>query len=214
MDRGLIRKLAVLLALTLAVPAAADGVPPDGRLEFAAFRHGSEIGRGVYRFSGDAGHREVAITVDIQVKFAFITVYRFTHRATELWEGNRLVRMDAETDDNGTARSVRVSRDGDALLVRAGDRTARASADAVPLSFWNRRIMTAPEIIDPVDGAVFGLTVRRDRDESYDIRNDAGLRRHISYDRNGVLAGFRLWAQDGSEVDYRRAGAAAPATPR
>ena len=60
MDRGLIRKLAVLLALALAVPAAADGVPPDGRLEFAAFRHGSEIGRGVYRFSGDAGQRALA----------------------------------------------------------------------------------------------------------------------------------------------------------
>ena len=120
----MIRILAVLLALVLSAPAAADGMPPDGRLEFAAFRHGSEIGRGVYRFSGDPAHREVAIAVDIQVRIAFITVYRFTHRASELWDGARLVRMDAETDDNGTARSVRVTRDGERLAITADGRTS------------------------------------------------------------------------------------------
>jgi hypothetical protein len=205
-DRGVVRFLAVLLALAPAAPAAADGVPPDGRLEFAAFRHGSDIGRGAYRFSGDSAHREVAIAVDIQVKIAFITVYRFTHRAHEVWEGARLVRMEAETNDNGTAHSVRVARDGDRLAVTADGRTSHASQDAKPLSFWHRGIMTAPDIIDPVDGAVFALTVVRDpgASESYEIRNDAGLRRRIAYDADGVLAGFRLWAQDGSEVDYRR----------
>ena len=71
--------------------------------------------------------------------------------------------------------------------------------------------MTAPEIIDPVDGAVFALTVRRDPGpgESYEIRNDAGLRRHIAYDADGVLAGFRIRAHDGSEVEYRRVGSGA-----
>jgi len=119
MDRGVIRALAALLVVALPGPAAADGVPPDGRLEFAAFRNGSEIGRGIYRFSGDPAHREVAIVVDIRVKIAFITVYRFTHRAHELWEGARLIRMDAETDDNGTARSVRVVRVGGRLAITA-----------------------------------------------------------------------------------------------
>ena len=202
----MIRPLAALLTFALLGPAAADGVPADGRLEFAAFRQGSEIGRGVYRFSGDPAHREVAIAVDIQVKIAFITVYRFTHRAHELWDGARLVRMDAETDDNGTARSVRVVRAGERLAITADGRAGDASPDAVPLSFWHRGIMTAPEIIDPVDGAVFGLTVRRDPGpgESYEIRNEAGLRRRIAYDADGILAGFRLWAHDGSEVEYRR----------
>jgi Family of unknown function (DUF6134) len=203
-----IRSLAALLVFALVGSAAADGVPPDGRLEFAAFRQGSEIGRGVYRFSGDPAHREVAIAVDIQVKIAFITVYRFTHRAHELWDGARLVRMDAETDDNGTARSVQVLRAGERLAITADGRASDASPDAVPLSFWHRGIMTAPEIIDPVDGAVFGLTVRRDPGpgESYEIRNEAGLRRRITYDADGILAGFRLWAHDGSEVEYRRVG--------
>lgn len=206
MDRGIARVLAVLCVLALAAPAAADGVPADGHLDFAAFRRGSDIGRGTYRFSGDAARREVAITVDVQVKIAFITVYRFTHRAHEVWEGSRLMRMEAETDDNGTAHTVRVVRDGDRLTVTADGKTSHASRDAKPLSFWNRGIMTAPEIIDPVDGATFTLTVQRDPapGESYEIRNDAGLRRHIAYDADGVLAGFRLWAHDGSEVEYRR----------
>ena len=202
----MIRALAALLLVAaLPGPAAADGVPPDGRLEFAAFRNGSEIGRGVYRFSGDAAHREVAIAVDIQVKIAFITVFRFTHRAHELWEGARLVRMEAETDDNGTARSVRVTRDGDRLAVVADGKTGHAALDAKPLSFWHRGIATAPEIIDPVDGTVFRPTVRRDPGpaEGYEISNESGLWRHLSYDAAGILAAFKLRAHDGSLIDYR-----------
>ena len=206
----MIRALAALLVFALLGPAAADGVPADGRLEFAAFRNGSEIGRGVYRFSGDAAHREVEIAVDIQVKIAFITVYRFTHRASEVWDGGRLVRMEAQTDDNGTARSVRVVRAGDRLAIVADGHASTALPDAVPLSFWHRGIATASEVIDPVDGAVFSLTVRRDPgpEEGYEISNDAGLRRHLSYDAQGVLAGFRIRAYDGSEVEYRRVGGA------
>jgi hypothetical protein len=194
-----------VLALALSAPAAADGVPPDGRLEFAAFRNGSEIGRGIYRFTGDAAHREVEIAVDIRVKIAFITVYRFTHHAHELWDGARLVRMEAETDDNGTARSVRVARDGDRLAIVADGRIGHATLDAKPLSFWHRGIATAPEIIDPVDGAVFRPSVRRAPGpaESYEISNESGLWRHLSYDAAGILAAFRLRAHDGSEVDYR-----------
>jgi hypothetical protein len=196
---------ALLLVVVLLGPAAADGVPPDGRLEFAAFRNGSEIGRGAYRFSGDAARREVAITVDIQVKVVFITVYRFTHRAHEVWEGAHLVSMEAETDDNGTAHSVRVARDGDRLAIVADGRTGHAALDAKPLSFWHRGIATAPEIIDPADGALFRPSVRRDPGpaESYEISNESGLWRHLSYDAAGILAAFKLRAHDGSEIDYR-----------
>ena len=177
----------------------------DGRLDFAVFRNGSEIGRGAYRFTGDAAHREVAIDVNIEVKIAFVTVYRFTHRARELWDGLRLARMDADTNDNGKKRTVHVARNGDGLTIAVDGKTRTAPLDAKPLSFWNRSILTAADVIDPVDGAVFGLAVRREPGprETYDIRYEADLRRQVTYDASGVLSAFRLWAHDGSELDYR-----------
>ena len=88
--------------------------------------------------------------------------------------------MEAETDDNGTARSVRVVRDGDRLAVVADGKTGHAALDAKPLSFWHRGIATAPEIIDPVDGAVFrprcgAIPARRKATRSATMRACGGI---------------------------------------
>ena len=65
-------------------------------------RDGSPIGRHGLRFT-PTGPAAVEIDIELAVKVAFVTVYRYRHVNRELWEGDRLVSFSSRTDDNGTA---------------------------------------------------------------------------------------------------------------
>ena len=96
-----------LLAGALAMPAtglARPARPPTSwGQEFAVSRDGAPIGQHRLRFSQDGPRTTAEIDIELQVKLAFITVYRYRHVNRELWEGGRLLSFASRTDDNGTA---------------------------------------------------------------------------------------------------------------
>jgi hypothetical protein len=180
-------------------------------------RKGDEIGRCVFAFAETAGRLEVRIDVRLVVRILSIPVYRWTHRATERWESDRLVAMVADTDDDGALRHVEVRRDaaGGLILTVDGERR-NVDPEAIPASFWNPAVVTSHWVIDgvtgkagrtvvaPINGAEAapgqGGTMRR-----YGIASDAGLKQEIALSAAGRVVGFTAFAPDGSAIVYRPA---------
>ncbi|MCM0020859.1 MAG: DUF6134 family protein, partial [Tagaea sp.] len=88
-----------LLALSLVLGAVTGAQAQSRTLEFDVLREGSPIG--THRVTIDRRDDEVRveIAIDMAVRFAFLTVYRYTHRSRETWREGRLVALDAQTDD-------------------------------------------------------------------------------------------------------------------
>jgi hypothetical protein len=75
--------------------------PPPPDLHFVALRDGSRIGRHKVDFQQQGDRLLVDIEIQFEVTFAVIPLFRYRHRDREVWQGDRLVELDARTDDGG-----------------------------------------------------------------------------------------------------------------
>ncbi len=208
---------AVLLAgaACVARPALALPVPKGDTLTFRMVRHGSEIGRHTLTFEPKGDTLTVHVAVEATVTFLSIPVVRYTHRATETWQGGALVGLRSETDKNGQREWAQASRTGEGMVVQ-GSRTARyvAPEPAIGTSYWNKRMLDGP-MISLEDGVLlrpkvavrgaealrtaYGNTIPA---EHYNLSGAFDV--DVWYDRSDTWAGLAVTAPDGSNVQYER----------
>lgn len=143
--------------LMVGTPAFAerlDGVYDDakiGDIVFSMDRKGKTIGNHSVRYTPlEDGTLQVDVTIAIKVKFAFITAYRYEHRNTEIWsaDGETLLAIDVETNNNGTNIKISGQREGDVFLMTDEDGVTREIEGSVmPTSYWNAGVLNADAVI-------------------------------------------------------------------
>ena len=200
---------------TLVMPAigfARSAAAASWGQDFAVSREGSPIGRHGLRFTQDGARTTAEITIELQVKVAFITVYRYRHVNREIWDGDDLLSFASRTDDNGTAHRVQARRSGDRILVESDQGTVEAPADALPTTYWHRRFLDRPHWIDTQNGRLLSCSV-----SSRGVERIAAADREIAADRFAVAGDLQLdlwyvgeqWVKlafpgpDGTPIDYR-----------
>lgn len=204
----------VMLAL-LAAPAAASAQTPGTTLDFGVERNEAEIGSHRIRFAREDGRLIVDTDVSIRVAVAFITVYRFTHRAHEVWEGDRLIALDAETDDDGTPHRLTARADGDGFRVTHNGVESRVPAGLIPTSLWNRATVRQTTLLGTLRGDAMPTQVtalgsmpimaagKEVVADGFLIDASPDYKRWAWYDTGGRLVAVRLEGRDGSLVQYR-----------
>ena len=196
-------------AIGLARPATAAA---SWGQDFAVSRNGSPIGQHRLRFQQDGSRTTAEITIELQVKLAFITVYRYRHVNRELWEGDHLLSFASRTDDNGTPHRVQARRSGDRILVEGDQGTVEASGDALPTTYWHRRFLDRPQWIDTQGGRLLSCSI-----SPGGVERIASVDREVAADRFAVQGDLQLdlwyvgehWVKlafpgpDGTPIDYR-----------
>ena len=146
------------------------GVPPEGRLEFAVRKAGAEIGQHVIRFSEKDGDLIVDIEASLRVRFAFVTVYRYTQRSREIWRDGALVSLESDIDDNGTPYSIRAERRDGRLIVDGHEERHDFAFGIHPLSYWNPELMRQSQGLDLQWGSLAALEVAEHGTERRSVR--------------------------------------------
>ena len=209
LDRRSLAAGALLMPI-LAVSRAARA--EDSLQAFAVDRNGSPIGHHRLRFIRDGARLNVEIDIQLEVKLAFITLYRYRHSNRELWEDGRLLSFTSRTDDDGTPHQVRARRSGEVILVEGDAGPVEAPGDAIPTTYWHRRFLDAPVWIDTQGGglkrcqvtpkgtvqvAAAGASVAADR---FAVTGDLTLDLWYAKDHWVKL---EFAGSDGSIIDYR-----------
>src|SRR5713226_2667614 len=158
------RALFVVLGALIAAPAmassaAAETEPAAKTLNFTVMRNGEPIGTSTMRLSRDGGETVADIVTHIQVKIAFITVYRYDQNETERWVDGRLAAMSSHTDDNGTVHKVSATRSGEILSVDVDGKVAAVDPAVIPVSLWNASLLRSTIAINPQDGQLTPVSV-------------------------------------------------------
>jgi hypothetical protein len=177
---------------------------------FAVYRDGAPIGWHRLSFARDGRRLTVEIDIALEVKLAFLTLYRYRHQNRERWEAGRLVGFASRTDDHGTRHEVTARRRGDAILIAGSRGEIAAPGDALPTTYWHRRFLDAPVWIDTQEGAL-----KRCRVSPAGTARPAGTaaaadRFAVSGDLTLDLwyagpnwVGLAFAGSDGSRIDYR-----------
>lgn len=179
--RLLLPGLAAMAALAPALPARAAA---PAQVRFRILREGSAIGTHRVSFAEGADGSLSALTeVDIAVKLAGFTVFRFTHRFEEVWAGQRLREARSRQDRNGRVTEMLARADAQGIAVQGPEGALRLPAEAAPLSWWDvRRIEGQRPLFD----------------------NDTGKPLRLSWTRAALPDGGRRWRCAGDEESEGR----------
>ncbi len=208
-----------LLTAALCAPAIRHAraelpVPPENRLAFSIVRKGGEIGKHILAFDFDDTRLTVKVVADIDIALGPIPLFTYRHRATEIWDGGRVVSLESTTNDNGTKHRVKMWREGDSLLVEGTDGPRyRAPADASPATHWNQGMLEGP-MINTQNGKLLRPAISR---VGIDGGPSGGARPAVHYTLRGDVemdtwyaptprwTGLRFDGSDGVEIMYQPA---------
>jgi hypothetical protein len=205
------------VAATSFVNLAAATAPTD--VGFNVYRKGSRIGTHVIRFSQTGGTLKVASQIDLRVKVAFITAYRFEQTGNDDWENDVLVRTRIQTNDDGKDTLVEAEARNGQLAIEgpAGSYATRLGA-MTDLSFWNEAITRGPPVVDSQTAELIKIRVERNTRERIVVRGQAievrrfyiagtkGRSGSVWYDDAGSLVKAVVTTR-GETLDYELAGA-------
>jgi Domain of unknown function (DUF6134) len=195
------------------MPAAlvARSAPAD--LHFVARRDGSRIGHHQVRFIRRDDRLEVDVDIQLDVTFAFIPLYRYRHRNHELWQGDRLIELESQTDDDGTTHWVRAIARDDRLVVESTAGALDLAADTATTSYWNETQIRAGRWLDTQSGRLVRSRVETHPPEmvTTDGQSVMAERYELAGDidcdlwyHGGRWVKLRFRAPDGSTIDYVR----------
>jgi hypothetical protein len=148
---------ALILFTLLSAPAGAE----TRRFDFQVLRNGSPIGSHVAVVEKKGEETLVQVSLDLAVTFGPLTLYRYKHRSSERWQGERLMAVEADTDDDGTKLWLRARAEGDAIVVDGPGGRQVGAADTLPSSYWNPKLRTAKAWVETHWGILTPVRIAR-----------------------------------------------------
>jgi hypothetical protein len=214
------RKLSLVLGVLVAASSIMTGTeaPADGRgvttLNFAVTRNGEQIGSTSVKLQRNGDQTIAETATNVQVKIAFVTVYRYEQQLTERWVGGKLAGLSAVTNDNGTVHRVSATRSGDKLSINADGKVSQVDPAMVPASLWNASLVRMTAALNTKDGSVMPVSVV-DRGKEQLVLQGRALTAHrysirttipqeVWYDENQGLLKVELRGSDGSTIHTTR----------
>ncbi len=138
-----------------AFPAGAcELFPKQDGWRFLVLRHGNVIGEHLFTFSRRNGDFVVEVAIDIAVDLLGVTLFRFTHRAEEVWRDGWLHSLVSATDDDGTLWRLESERRDGALRGKVNDVAFDVSGFVIPASLWHRDTPKTQALFGTIDGRV------------------------------------------------------------
>ena len=156
--RSMLTSGGAVAALPLSRLAAAA---PAGDLLFRVIRKGSPIGWLQTTFAQAADGLTVRTKLDVEIYVAFVRVYRYHHLGEEVWQGEKLLSLKSETDNDGEQYRVRTTPVAGGLRVEGPRGTVTTPATTMTTnSSWNPALVQQPMVIDCERGRYVPLAAR------------------------------------------------------
>lgn len=154
-----LRHLVTATALPAALLASAPLQAELRAWHFRVFLDDAEIGYHRFTLQQGAGERELVSEARFDVKFLFLTAYRYRHQATERWRGDCLAGVAARTDDNGELYRVEASGDGERFVVETQAGRAELAGCVMTFAYWNPRMLRQTRLLNVQTGEYTDVTV-------------------------------------------------------
>lgn len=166
--------LAAALAVSAAVPARAETVA----LDYDIRKEGEPIGREHVRIN----HQDGIVTVEVQTrtraKVLFLE-FHYDHGRREEWRDGALVRMVADTDDDGTKSHLDATRSESGWSFAVNGQSSQRSGDLLPLTLWGRAVLDKKELFSVIDAKPYRVQVAAQGLESVMVDGRAVTAEHF-----------------------------------
>jgi hypothetical protein len=191
----MMRLAATILASVLALPS--HGSAADD-WNFRVTLDGREIGSHRYTLEPGSQGAVLRSQADFDVRFLFVTAYRYDHEATERWQDGCLRSLESRTDANGRVVAVSaLAGNGGLAVARAEGRDLHAGCIR-SFAYWDRQLLDSDRLLNSQTGELVPVQVTAQGREPVRVR---GAERMASrYRISGPDLLIDVWYADGAWV--------------
>lgn len=151
--RLVIPAVALMVLLPVAVPAAEPQT-----LTYEIRKEGEPIGREVVRFAGTVEAPEVEVETHTKAKVLFLE-FHYDHLRHESWRDGKLVRMVADTDDDGSVSHLDAAAEAAGWTVKVAGKTSQRPAASLPLTLWGKAVLGRTDLFSVIDAKPYRVQV-------------------------------------------------------
>lgn len=182
---------------------------------FKVYLDDREIGHHRMTLSQQGGATLVSINAEFDVKFLFISAYRYLHQNQEVWHGDCLQSIRSFTNDNGEELYVRGRTDAGSLSVETAGGERNHPGCIKTFAYWDADIVNSNQLLNAQTGELLPVTAEDLGTATITVRNQAVQTRHYrllardftielwySADRHEWLA-LKSTTRDGAVLHYR-----------
>ena len=148
-------KVSLIAALLTACAYSpiASAAAPNAAWQFDVFLDGKPIGFHAFELRQEGEQKVLTTEASFDVKFLFITAFRYRHQNTEIWNEDCLLSIDAVTDSNGKELLVKGDvTDGGFNLQKTGG-TSELPSCVQTFAYWNPAVLEATQLLNSQTGS-------------------------------------------------------------
>ena len=213
-----LRNIAMLSALMFVGHAGATDEQASLQWQFDVLLDGKRIGYQTFDIQQDGATQVLTTEASFDVKFLFVTAFRYRHNNTEVWNEGCLSRIDAETDSNGKKFEVRGERADDGFKLESSQGSAALPACVQTFAYWNPTVLESPRLLNTQTGAYEEVSVTPEGPDEITVAGDTveALRYRLSVKGGDITlwysASDNTWlgleapAKGGRKILYQAAG--------
>lgn len=208
---GIAAALALGAVMGLSGSSWAANMEASGVYRYKITRNGDEIGFQSVSLQRDGAMVTADLSISMQVKFGFLTLYHYQHKSHEVWRSGVLHTLEAETVENGKTRYALARREGDVLKISGSGAPAVLTGDMYPTSYWNVAVTGYETLFNTEDGAVVNVRSKRGDPAAmplmgreimvHPVQFSGDLNITLLYDAAGLWLGSRF-EHKGAKIEF------------
>ncbi len=181
-------------------------------MSFDVQRNGQSVGRHTVTFTRRGDDLIAESRFDVTVRVVGIALYRYTYASTDVWRDGCLVSSRTNIDDDGERVVIEAVREGQDLVIRGPNGTARTRAALVPTNHWYAGVLGDRQVLNTLTGTIDnvaivdrGPDVKRVNGSNVVVRRYAytgDLSTEVWYDDQGRWVALHFAGSDGSAIDF------------
>ena len=138
--------VALVASLLPGLAAASD------RWEFEVLLNDKEIGVHTFDVTRTEDGRRMETEASFDVRFLFVTAFRYRHQNTEVWRNGCLSSIDAVTNNNGEQLAVNGGATDESFDVDGPAGSESLSGCVQTFAYWNPEILSAERLLNSQTG--------------------------------------------------------------
>ena len=151
----------VIAVALVALASAPASLASDSRSwEFSVSLDGDEIGYHRFELDRRGALEEVRSEASFDVRFLFLTAFRYRHVNTETWSDGCLASIESSTRQNGRKEAVSGELVDDVFQVDSGKGSELLADCVMSFAYWNPDFLEQPRLLNPQTGEYLPVEVQ------------------------------------------------------
>ena len=157
---------ATLIACALTSGAVAASGASTAEWQFDVSLDGKSIGYHTFELQQRDSKQILTTEARFDVRFLFVTAFRYRHQNTEIWSDGCLMSIDASTNSNGKELMVRGSKGQDRFSLQSAEGSTDLPQCVQSFAYWNPAMLSSTQLLNSQTGVYEDVSVTLEgRDE-------------------------------------------------